>query len=133
MTDYQKTLVQTSFRQVLPIADQAAAIFYNRLFEVAPDVRHLFKGDMVEQGRKLFQVIAFAVESLDKPDVLLPVVRNLGDKHRTYGVQPSHYAVVGETLLWTLNQGLGSAFTPEVETAWTTVYGLLAGTMRTVD
>lgn len=133
MTNHQKTLVQTSFRQVLPIADQAATLFYNRLFEVAPDVRSLFKGDMAEQGRKLFQVIGFAVDSLDNPGVLLPAVKNLGDRHRHYGVQPSHYTVVGETLLWTLNKGLGEAFTPEVETAWTAVYGVLASTMRTVD
>ena len=133
MTDHQKMLVQTSFKQVLSIADQAATLFYNRLFEVAPDVKALFKGDMAEQGRKLFQVIAFAVNSLDNPRVLLPAVRNLGNKHRTYGVQFAHYEAVGETLLWTLNKGLGEAFTPEVETAWTTVYGLLASTMRTVD
>ena len=118
---------------MLPIAEQAATLFYNRLFEVAPDVKTLFKGDMAEQGRKLFQVIAFAVNSLDNPGVLLPVVRNLGNKHRTYGLQLTHYEAVGETLLWTLNKGLGEAFTPEVKTAWTTVHGLLASTMRTVD
>lgn len=88
---------------------------------------------MTEQGRKLFQVISYAVSSLDNPTVLLPAVRHLGDKHRTYGVQSRHYAVVGEALLWTLNEGLGDAFTSEVRTAWTTVYGLLSDTMQTVD
>lgn len=133
MTNQERTLVQTSFNQVRPIADQAAVLFYNRLFELAPDVKPLFNGDMTEQGRKLFQVIGYAVSSLDNPTVLLPAVKNLGSKHRSYGVQSYHYAVVGEALLWTLDKGLGDAFTPEVQSAWTTVYGLLSDTMQTVD
>ena len=133
MTNHEKTLVQTSFDRVRPIADQAATLFYNRLFELAPDVNVLFRGDMTEQGRKLFQVIGYAVDSLDNPAVLLPAVRALGTKHRTYGVQSHHYVVVGEALLWTLNKGLGDAFTPEVKTAWTTVYGLLSNTMQAAD
>lgn len=133
MTNHEKTLVQTSFDRVRPIADQAATLFYNRLFELAPEVRPLFHGDMTEQGRKLFQVIGYAVSSLDNPAVLLPAVKNLGSKHRTYGVQSYHYTVVGEALLWTLDKGLGDAFTPDVKTAWTTVYGLLSDTMQTVD
>ena len=78
-------------------------------------------------------MIGYAVSSLDNPAVLLPAVKQLGTKHRTYGVQPRHYAVVGEALLWTLNKGLGDAFTPDIRTAWTTVYGLLSDTMQTAD
>ena len=53
MTPEQKTLVQNSFEQVLPIADVAAELFYGRLFELDPSLRHLFRGDMKAQGRAL--------------------------------------------------------------------------------
>ena len=123
------TLVKDSFRQVLPIADQAAALFYARLFELDPELRELFRGDMVEQGRKLMTMIATAVASLERLDAIVPAVRQLGARHAGYGVTEEHYATVGAALLWTLEKGLGPAFTPAVREAWTTTYSLLADTM----
>ena len=126
----QIELVQSSFAMVVPIAEDAAELFYNRLFEIAPEVRPLFKGDMKEQGAKLMAILARAVSALDKLDDLVPVVQELGRRHHGYGVTAEHYGPVGEALLWTLEQGLGDAFTPAVKAAWTKVYGVLAEVMR---
>ena len=130
MDDAAKKLVQDSFAQVAPISDAAAAMFYDRLFELDPSVKPLFKSDIVVQGRLLMQTIGVAVAGLDDLAALTPIVQDLGVRHARYGVLPEHYDTVGEALLWTLRQGLGDAFTPEVEAAWTEVYGLLATVMK---
>jgi hemoglobin-like flavoprotein len=130
MTQEQKHLVQTTFARVVPIADTAAALFYQRLFELDPTAQALFKTDLTEQGRKLMQMIGVAVRGLDRLDELVPAVRDLGTRHVAYGVKDSHYETVGAALLWTLEQGLGSEFTPEVSDAWATVYAVLATTMK---
>jgi hemoglobin-like flavoprotein len=129
MSPTEIALVKESFRNVLPIADQAAALFYARLFELDPSLRHLFRGDMVEQGRKLMTMIGTAVASLDRLDQIVPAVRQLGARHGGYGVREEHYATVGAALLWTLEKGLGAQFTPAVREAWTMTYTLLANTM----
>ncbi len=130
MTPKQKELVQKSFEQVLPIADTAAELFYGRLFELDPSHRLLFKGDMASQGRALMSMIQVAVVGLDKMERIVPAVQNLGRRHATYGVKDSHYETVGAALLWTLEQGLGEKFTPDVKAAWTEVYTVLATTMK---
>lgn len=104
-------------------------MFYNRLFEIDPSLRELFKGDMKEQGRKLMDILKVAVNGLDNLDKIVPVVKALGQRHAEFGVQDAHYATVAQALLWTLEQGLKDDFTPEVKDAWTNVYTLLAETM----
>ena len=130
LTVHQKTLVQDSFAIVAPIADDAAALFYRRLFELDPSLQGMFRGDMAEQRRKLMQMLTAAVKGLDRLDQLVPVVKDLGRRHATYGVEDRHYETVGAALLWTLEKGLGKAFTPETKEAWATVYGILATTMQ---
>jgi len=130
MTPREKSVVRETFAQVAPSADTAAALFYGRLFELDPTLKELFKVDMREQGRKLMQMIGLAVSKLDALDELVPAVQALGRRHAGYGVKDVDYDTVGAALLWTLQQGLGPAFTPEVKSAWTTVYGLLASTMK---
>lgn len=129
MTPEQKTLVQESFEKVAPISEQAAAIFYGKLFEMDPSLKPMFKGDITEQGRKLMTMLGTAVRSLDNLDALVPVVQKLGARHVDYGVKTSHYATVGAALLDTLAAGLGDDFTPEVKEAWVEVYGVLSSTM----
>ena len=131
MTTEQIRLVQTSFAQVAPIAPQAAALFYGRLFELDPGLRPLFKSDLTDQGRKLMQMIGVAVNGLTRLDDIVPAVKQLGVRHATYGVKDEHYDTVAAALLWTLGQGLGDGFTPEVSEAWTEAYTLLASTMKT--
>lgn len=126
----QIKLVQDSFEQVRPIAYQAAAIFYARIFEVAPHTRHMFKNDMKKQGAMLMSTLGLAVGSLNDLDKIIPAVRALGKRHAGYGVQFEHFALVGEAFLWTLEQALGPAFTPELKSAWTEAYLLLAGVMQ---
>ena len=130
MTPQQINLVQESFALVVPIADTAAALFYDRLFTLDAALRPLFRNNMQEQGKKLMATLSVAVNGLKNPEKIIPVVQHLGRKHVPYGVQPQHYATVGEALLWTLAQGLGEAFTPEVEAAWTAVYTLVATVMQ---
>jgi hemoglobin-like flavoprotein len=123
-------LVQASFERVLPIADDAAALFYSRLFELDPSLRPLFRNDMKVQGRALMGTIRVAVAGLSRVDQIVPTVQALGRRHATYGVKDEHYATVGSALLWTLEQGLGDAFTPETRAAWVQVYTVLAETMQ---
>ena len=130
MTPDQIHLVQKSFAMVAPIADQAAALFYDRLFTLDPALRPMFRGDISEQGKKLMATLAVAVNGLKRPEKIIPTVQHLGRKHAGYGVRPEHYAVVGEALLWTLDKGLGDAFTLETEEAWTAAYTLLATVMQ---
>ena len=125
LTSTQIKLVQDSFTLVAPIADTAAQLFYGRLFELDPSLRHMFKSDMKEQGRKLMQMLSVAVHALNNLDGITSAVQALGQRHVGYGVTMEHYAIVGEALIWTLEQGLGEAFTPEVKAAWIAVYGLL--------
>ena len=130
LTAAQKTLVQTSFATIVPIADDAAALFYQRLFELDPSLQAMFRGSMLEQRKKLMQMLTAAVKGLGRLEQLVPVVRDLGRRHATYGVAEAHYDTVGAALLWTLEMGLGAAFTAETREAWTAVYGLLATTMK---
>jgi len=130
LTAAQKTLVQTSFATIIPIADDAAALFYQRLFELDPSLQAMFRGSMIEQRKKLMQMLTAAVKGLDRLEQLVPVVQDLGRRHANYGVAEAHYDTVGAALLWTLEMGLGTAFTAETREAWTAVYGLLATTMK---
>ena len=130
MTPEQATLVRDSFAKVAPIAPQAAAMFYERLFVLDPSLRALFKGDMNEQGRKLMAMIGTAVGNLDRLDAIVPAVRDLGRRHVGYGVKQADYDTVAEALLWTLEQGLGDDFTPDTKAAWVSVYTVLAGEMQ---
>jgi nitric oxide dioxygenase len=129
VTAEQVKLVQDSWAMVEPISDKAAELFYGRLFETAPEVQSLFKGDMKEQGKKLMQMITVAVKGLTNLEAIVPAVQELGKRHVKYDVKEEHYAVVGASLLWTLEQGLGEAFSPDTKEAWTAVYGVLSNTM----
>lgn len=129
MTPQQVTLVQDSFAKVVPIADQAAEIFYGRLFEIAPQVKPLFKGDMATQRRALMGTLAVVVNGLTNLPSILPAASALAKKHVGYGVKAEHYPVVGSALLWTLEKGLADAWTPDVAAAWTDAYGVLSGFM----
>jgi hemoglobin-like flavoprotein len=131
MTPQQIELVQTSFKKVVPIAGTAADLFYDRLFEIAPDVRPMFPQDLKEQKVKLMAMLGTAVTNLHRLDEILPAVKALGQRHKGYGVSDAHYAPVGAALLWTLEKGLGPDFTPEVKAAWTETYTALAGVMTT--
>jgi hemoglobin-like flavoprotein len=129
MTPDQVKLVQESFAKVAPISDQAAVMFYNRLFEIAPSVKAMFPTDMSEQRRKLMATLAIVVNGLSKLEMILPAASSLATRHVAYGAKAEHYPVAGEALLWTLEKGLGADWTPDVAEAWTTAYSTLSGFM----
>ncbi len=130
MTPQQISLVEHSFRMVVPVKDPAAALYYARLFEIDPSTRLLFaRTDLKAQGAKLMAALGFVVGALRTPEPLLATVKELARRHVAYGVQERHYETVGAALLWTLEKGLGESFTPEVKAAWTAAYTLLAGVM----
>jgi len=130
MTPEQVVMVQDSWKQVLPISEKAAELFYGRLFEIAPEVKPYFKGDMTEQGRKLMAMINTAVNALTQLETVVPAVQEMGVRHVAYGVKPEDYDSVGAALIWTLEAGLGDAFTDEVKDSWVKVYTTLADTMK---
>jgi nitric oxide dioxygenase len=129
MTPDQVNLVQQSFAKVAPISEQAAVLFYDRLFEIAPSVKSMFPTDMTEQRKKLMATLAVVVGGLSNLQSILPAASALASRHVSYGAKPEHYPVVGSALLWTLEKGLGEAWTPEVADAWTAAYGTLSGFM----
>lgn len=131
MNPAQIKLVQDSFSKVASIADQAAVIFYDRLFEVAPSVKAMFPSDLTEQRKKLMATLAVVVGGLSNLETILPAASALAKRHVAYGAKPEHYPVVGSALLWTLEKGLGAAWTPEVASAWTAAYGVLSNFMIT--
>ncbi len=130
ITEQQIALVQESWDKVVPIQETAAELFYGQLFEIAPEVKPLFKGDMKSQGRKLMTMLNTAVKSLNDLDAIVPAVQDMGKRHVGYGVKDEHYDVVAEALLWTLGKGLGDDFTDEVKDAWVAVYTLVATVMK---
>jgi len=130
VTATQINLVQSSWEKVVPISDTAAKLFYGELFELDPGLRSLFTSDMAAQGKKLMQAISLAVRGLNDLGKLVPVIQDLGRRHVGYGVQDKHYETVGTALIWTLEQGLGPAFTSAVKEAWIEVYTGIATTMQ---
>jgi hemoglobin-like flavoprotein len=129
MTQDQIELVQQSFAKVAPISEQAAVLFYDRLFEIAPKVKSMFPADMTEQRKKLMATLAVVVNGLGNLESVLPAASALARRHVSYGAKAEHYPVVGAALLWTLEEGLGDGWTPEVAAAWATAYGMLSGFM----
>ena len=129
MTPDQVKLVQQSFAKVAPISETAAVLFYDRLFEIAPPVRAMFPADMTEQRKKLMAMLAVVVNGLANLESILPAASALAKRHVAYGAKAEHYPVVGSALLWTLEKGLGEAWTPDLAAAWTAAYGTLSGFM----
>ena len=130
MTPHQIQLIRSSFEPLKPLAATVAEAFYTQLFTRDPALRALFRGgDMAEQGERLMQMLSAAIELLDRPGALMPVLLRLGQRHVGYGVVDAHYDSVGAELLDTLAAGLGDGFTVEVREAWTTMYGVVARTM----
>jgi hemoglobin-like flavoprotein len=130
MNNQEVQHLQRSFELVEPIAETAASLFYARLFELDPSLRPMFKSDLKTQGEKLMSTLKLVVVGLDNPEKIVPAVQSLGKRHADYGVEPQHYETVGAALLWTLEKGLGDAYTPDVEDAWKNAITLLSGLMQ---
>lgn len=130
MTESQVLLINQSFASVLAISDRAAGVFYDRLFELRPAVRPLFKGPMGEQGRKLMHTIGTAVGAARNLPALTAPLQELARRHALYGVKSEHFEDVGAALIYALEKGLGPAFTPATREAWVALYGEIVAIMR---
>ena len=130
MTPEQKKLIRDSFRRLLAEPDETAALFYARLFEQEPALRPMFQRGMKQQGRKFMDMMDAILSCLDRLDQVVPLLWQMGKRHGGYGVETAHYAMVGAALVWTLEERLGTAFTPETRAAWTELYGLISATMQ---
>lgn len=130
MSPEKIALVQSTWASVVPIADQAADLFYQRLFELDDSLKTLFPDDMTEQKKKLMQTLAVCVNGLNELGEIVPAVQSLGRRHVDYNVKPEQYETVGAALLWTLEKGLGDSWNADAEQAWTEVYGVLSTTMK---
>ena len=129
MTPEQVQIIKLTFAQAMSSRDQVGQLFYSRLFAIAPETKPLFKGDIGVQSRKLMDTLALAISSLRDTPALMATLEALAKRHVSYGVRDEHYDKVGEALLWTLEKGLGEAWTPDVAEAWTAAYGTLSGYM----
>ncbi len=130
MNTEQIGLVRSTWKQVLPLRTTIADLFYTKLFELEPRLRPLFKNDLERQGEKLITMLDAAVRGLGSPHVLAPALKDLGQRHVRYGASENDYGTVAISLLWTLEQGLGTDFTPEVRQAWTEAYATLISLMH---
>jgi hemoglobin-like flavoprotein len=123
--------VRETWALVAPVADTAADLFYRRLFELDPRLRLMFAStDWAAQRRKLVHALNVAVASLDKIGEMASTLEALGNRHASYGVQASHYDMVGKALIATLEEGLGESWTAEAAAAWKEAYDIVAGAMR---
>ena len=129
MTTQQITMVQRSWEKVKPVMQSTGEVFYHKLFEKAPQLRHLFKEDVREQAGRLAYMLTYAVGRLDKLDTILEDVQKLAIRHNKYGAEPEHYVIVGECLLETLQEGLGAGWNKQLKEAWATAYGILSNAM----
>ena len=123
-------LVQSTFEQLRPQVEAVATLFYDRLFAIEPTTTHLFHGDQQKQRLMVMSALGLVLTNLDRPEILMPLVQGMGTRHAGYGVTRAQYTSLGEALLWTLEQGLGADFTPEVQAAWVAVYELLVRMMQ---
>jgi nitric oxide dioxygenase len=126
-------LVRESWAAASADPDALAARFYGRLFETAPEVKPLFKGDIRQQGQKLVSMVGIAVRSMRRPEALVPALRELSARHQRYGARRQHYPIVGEVLVATLADTLGEAFGPDARAAWAKTYGVLASVMTSPE
>ena len=129
MTREQADIVQSTWRAVLPVGDTFAELFYGRLFAVDPGLRRLFRDDLLEQGRNLTAMLSVAAANLAKPERIRLALRQLGQRHAAYGVEPKDFRTVEDALLFALEHALIDVFTPEVKAAWQAAYALLSSTM----
>jgi NAD(P)H-flavin reductase len=122
--------IRESFAAVEPRAEETARFFYAMLFSLAPQVRDLFPANMEVQRSRLLRALVHVVQMVDRPDELVPFLRQLGRDHRKFGVILEHYEAVGIALLAAVRRYAGDAWTPVVEGAWANAYTVIATTMQ---
>jgi hemoglobin-like flavoprotein len=129
MTDRQILLVKNSWSYLIIKSEEAGLLFYNRLFEIAPELKPMFKTEQKDQSRKLITMVTLIVSKLQKLEEIQEEIKNLAIRHRRYGVDTAYYRIVGAALLWTIQRALPEKWTDELEEAWVEVYALISESM----
>ncbi len=130
MTHEQVRLVQESFALIRDDLEHFAEVFYMQLFELSPDIQHMYRGDQKERERNLAGMLNTIVNALDRLDDIKPDLQSLGRRHISYGVRSKDYQAFGEVLMWTIEKFLNTAFTPDVQESWYSFYEYISGVMR---
>ena len=132
MTQKQIELVKSSWSLVSAIDPLVVGgLFYNRLFEIEPQVKHLFRESIAERSKTLMATLSYIVVKLDKLEDIIGEVKKLAQRHTTYGVKAEHYIIAGDVLMWTLEQGLAEFWNDELKQAWIECYTILSNAMIT--
>jgi hemoglobin-like flavoprotein len=129
MTPEQRKIVHNSFRKTIQKREDFAEYFYACLFDIAPEMKPLFREDIEEQAHRFIGMVSLAVAGMKDHETVSPEFENLGRRHRGYQIRASHYEPFGRALIWSLGQVLEKDFTPEVRQAWTAWYELVAQIM----
>jgi len=129
LTERQKQAIRDSFESVGQYQASVIVLFYGRLFEIAPEVRPLFKIDIREQSRKLVDTLGLVVSAIEHFEDLRPHLAELGRRHVSYGVQPHQYELLRVALLWAMGQALGLEFSRETRDAWDTLLQVVSAVM----
>jgi hemoglobin-like flavoprotein len=130
MTPQQKEIVRSTFEIVKTKKEFFSELLYKKLFDLEPKSQALFRGDMVEQRRKLMRMLQISVENLDKPEELMPMLFNLGQIHHSFGIEAHQFTSFGDAMQFALKTVLGKDYTPDVEQGWKAIYQYLASTMH---
>jgi hemoglobin-like flavoprotein len=132
LTPQQRALVKHTFTHIAPNHDNVARLFYDKLFEIAPDLRPMFTHSMDMQRAKVMQMLAALVAAMDDPSHFSRMARELGKRHVDYGVTKDQYALVGQALMWALEEACPDVMTPAALDAWHAGYRLMSGEAITV-
>ncbi len=130
MTPEAQQFIRRSFSQLEPLAGIVSLLFYQRLFNLAPGLRPMFTRDIEAQGVKLMAMLKSIIDSLEAPQDIVPALEEMGRRHTGYGVEDSHYDLVGQALLETFSDVLGSGFSSDARESWAAAYNWIAGCMK---
>lgn len=127
MTPTQIAVVQASWQKVAPLGTELADMFYQRLFELAPELRQFYQTDLQQYGERLMRNLGMAVTSLARMEQVLPMLQDFAAQRVERGIKDGYETVVRNAMLWALEQRLAESFTQDVRTAWNETYSLLTG------
>jgi nitric oxide dioxygenase len=129
LTTAQIGLIRDSFHLLEPDVETASELLYERLFEIAPELRAMFRSDMAGQGMQFMSTLGVILQHLDDPQALRPHLEHLAQGHAAYGVKPEHFRLMGQALIWAMRKTMGDKFPEGAAAAWETAYELLAREM----
>ncbi len=129
LTTAQIGLIRDSFHRLEPDVETASELLYVRLFEIAPELRSMFRSDMTGQGMQFMRTLGLIVQHLDDPETLRPHLEHLAQGHAAFGVKPEHFRPMGQALIWAMRETLGETFPEAAAAAWEAAYELLAREM----